>query len=160
MYKKIVVPLDGSELSKVALPHACEIARAFGASVTLLSVIEPIVRAYFWATDPYGLLAAESAAEYEEHREHNVAEAFLNQIKEEMSSKGIEIKTEVLDGDPGSEICDYVVEHKADMIIMSTHGRSGVKRWVYGSVAEKVLHGADVPVLLVRSHTKQQEAEK
>lgn len=152
MYKAILVPLDGSELSKSALPHACELTKAFNAHLILLFVVEPPSRAYYWATEPYGLMAAESAAEWEEKKELDMAEQFLRQTVDELKAQGVEAEYKIVEGDPGSEICDCAQALEADLIVMSTHGRSGIQRWVYGSVAEKVLRGAETPVLLVRAH--------
>ena len=152
MYKEILVPLDGSDLSKAALPHARELARAFGAHLTLLAVIQPLAAVYAWSASPYGMVVATPAVEIEAEREQAAAEQYMNQAKDDLKTQGVNAECLITEGDPGSEICDRARELKADLIVMSTHGRSGVRRWVYGSVAEKVLRGADAPVLLVRAH--------
>lgn len=152
MYEEIVVPLDGSGLSKAALPHARELTKAFGAHLTLLFVVELPSKAYFWATDAYTIEAAESATEWDRKRNLEMAEHFLSQARDELKAEGVDAECRTVEGDPGAEICDCARALNADLIVMSTHGRSGVQRWVYGSVAEKVLRGADVPVLLVRAH--------
>jgi nucleotide-binding universal stress UspA family protein len=152
MYNEILVPLDGSELSRTALPHARELAKAFGAHITLLAVIEPPVAGYYWATDPYSAAAARSAVEWQESREIEMAERFLQETCDNLKADGVDATYRILEDDPGSAICDCAQSISADLIVMSTHGRSGISRWVYGSVAEKVLRGSSAPVLLVRAH--------
>lgn len=149
MYKQILVPLDGSELAEGAVPHAEELAKALGARVTLLSVIEPV--AVYSQPGVVGPVVSVSMDMQDEVR--NVTE-YLDKIADKLRHGGIDVVRVVREGDAASQICDYAHENRADLIVMSTHGRSGIQRLVYGSVAEHVLHNATVPVLLVRVHTK------
>ena len=146
MYKEILVPLDGSELAEAAVPHAVELAKAFNASVTLLSVVEPVgVHAQPGAIGPVISVALNIEEEMDRIRE------YLHGVAERYKDYNVEIKKVVREGDPASIICDYAHETNADLIVMSTHGRSGIQRWVYGSVADRVLRAAKIPVLLIRA---------
>jgi nucleotide-binding universal stress UspA family protein len=82
---------------------------------------------------------------------HNAGVDYLKSISERLSGKGIKSTYEVVTGDPADKIVEYAEDEKVSLIAMSTHGRTGLARWVLGSVADKVLHGARMPILLVRS---------
>ena len=82
---------------------------------------------------------------------HDAAENYLGSIAERLGEKGIETTYEVINGDPADKIVGYVEDNNVDLIAMSTHGRTGLTRWVLGSVTDKVLHEAKVPMWLVRS---------
>ncbi len=146
MYKEILVPLDGSELAESAIPHARELAKAFGARITLLSVIEPVAM----YSQP-GVVGPVISVAVNIQEEMETLGQYLDGIAEQLRAENIEVQRVAKEGDPASQICDYAHESKADVIVMSTHGRSGIRRWVYGSVADRVLRGARVPVLLVRA---------
>jgi nucleotide-binding universal stress UspA family protein len=146
MYKEILVPLDGSELAEAAVPHALELAKAFGAQVALFSVVEPIgVYPQPGVVGPVVSIAVNVEEEMENIRQ------YLEKVADRLKAEGIRVQRVVREGDPASLICDYAQESKADVIVMSTHGRSGIQRWVYGSVADRVLRGAKIPVLLIRA---------
>ena len=150
MYKEILVPLDGSELAEAALPHARELAKAFGARMTLLTVVEPI------SIYPQpGMIGPVVSVAMNIQEEMENAKQYLQKIEENMKAKGLEVRKVVIEGDPASRICDYAHETGADLIVMSTHGRSGIQRWVYGSVADRVLRGAKIPVLLIRPQSRE-----
>lgn len=148
MYKQILVPLDGSELAEGAVPHAEELAKALGARVTLLSVIEP-VEVY---SQP-GVVGPVVSVSNMEDEVRNVTE-YLDKIADKLRQGGTDVIRVLREGDAASQICEYAHLNRVDMIVMSTHGRSGIQRLVYGSVAEHVLHNAKVPVLLVRVAAK------
>lgn len=149
MYKQILVPLDGSDLAEGAIPHAEELAKALGARVTLLSVIEP-VEVY---SQPGVVGPVVSVSMDMEDEVRNVTE-YLDKIADKLRQGGTDVIRVVREGDAASQICEYAHLNRVDMIVMSTHGRSGIQRLVYGSVAEHVLHHAKVPVLLVRVAAK------
>ena len=145
MYKEILVPLDGSELAEAAVPHAHELAKAFGSRITLFSVVEPVgIYPQPGVVGPVVSIAMDVEEEME-----NTGQ-YLEGIAERLKAEGLEIRRVVREGDPASLICDYAQENSIDLIAMSTHGRSGIQRWVYGSVADRVLRGAKVPILLIR----------
>ncbi len=140
MYRRILVPLDGSELAEQALPHANAVAQAFNASVELLQVV-PIPE------------EGSSAADRPVGWEAEVAEAreYLGGIATRFAQAGIECHSNVTSGSVADEILRFCEDAECDLIVMSTHGRSGLGRWVYGSIADRLLRHAKVPVLLVRT---------
>ena len=153
MYKNILVPLDGSELAECVLPHVEAIFQGCQTpNIIFLRVIEPI-----WL--PVGTLSDGSSVYTEEEAERTrqqldsvhkgMAEEYLKGIVSRQNITGAKIA--VLTGKAAETIADYAMENNVDLIIMATHGRSGISRWVRGSTADKVLHSASMPVLLVRS---------
>jgi nucleotide-binding universal stress UspA family protein len=142
MFKKILVPLDGSELSESALSYVFEITRDYSSlEVVLMRIREPL--------DPnvIGTLDAKIAVELDEaYRDE--ASHYLDKIVEGLKEKGITARVEVLAGNPAEEILKYSQKNDIDLIIMSTRGRSGISRLVFGSVAEKVIRGSTIPVLI------------
>ena len=141
MYKRIVVPLDGSPLAEQALPHAVAHASKFGAEVILLKVLEPLPEAVFSA--PSAVLAAEKMSS-------RLARDYLEEVAAGIREQGVKVQVAQLEGKPHVEIIRYAEEQGADMIVMSTRGHSGLSRWLLGSVADRVVRGATVPVLLVQ----------
>ena len=147
-YKHILVPLDGSELAELALSDAFAVARLSQAQVTLLQVISPIDQVLAAGTD-YPIFVDE---QWEAKKA--LALNYLNKVCEHIDCPDIPVYMVVEMGPAAETIIDYTHEQPIDLIVMATHGRSGLQRWVYGSVADKVLRGAEVPVLLVRAHPK------
>lgn len=151
-YKHILVPLDSSELAELALEDAFSLAALNHAEVTLLHVIPPIEN----------VLAAETGhpifidQKWDSHKA--VALRYLKEICARMQCPDVRVNFAIEMGLPAETIIEYGQEHPVDIIVMATHGRSGLQRWVYGSVADKVLRGARVPVLLVRA--RKQAAEE
>ncbi len=140
MYKRILVTLDQSELAEQALPHAVAIAEVMGAVIELLSVV-PVV-------DDDLMRAAGAVFDWEAQKQ--VAEDYLNGIQARVEGEDVRCTIAVRHGEVAEEIIRYCGEIDRTLIVMSTHGRSGLGRWVYGSVADRVLRYADMPVLLVR----------
>ena len=141
MYKRVIVTLDQSELAEQALPHAVAIAKAMSAAVELLFVI-PVI--------DIGLMQAAGAA-FDWETQKQIAEEYLGGIHARVAAEGVYCTTAIRQGDVADEILRYVGDIERTLIVMSTHGRSGLSRWVYGSVADRVLRYARVPVLLVRA---------
>jgi len=142
MYKKILVPLDGSELSESVLDHVITIATSCQVpEVVLLRVREPLDNSVRVTLD------AEIAEELDQAYNDEAAN-YLKIIAKTLQKKDILVKTEVLSGNPAEEIIKYSQLSGVDLIIMSTHGRSGFSRIVFGSVADKVIRQTEVPVLL------------
>jgi nucleotide-binding universal stress UspA family protein len=137
MVKRILVPLDGSAQAEMVIPHAREMAKAFHAELVLfrVAVASPV------ALDP--VMAWGSAVEQ--------ARNYVADVVERHRDGEVKLTAKARWGDPVEEILAYVDEGHIDLIAMTTHGRTGLKRWVVGSVAEDVLRGASVPVLLVRA---------
>ncbi len=147
MYRKILVPLDGSALAEAALPPVVELAQCTGAHIVLLRVMVTPVYEYMM-TDP-GVVALTAEARTINRQE---VENYLESVAAGLRQKGLAVTTETCDGPIADSILDYAESIHADLIAMSTHGRSGIARWLLGSVAERVVHAATRPVLLVRAH--------
>ena len=149
MLKKILVPLDGSELAEQALPYATALAQKFEAEMILIMVLQPFLYPHTAVAGHYGDVAYVNAPPMKERRKD--ALLYLSDIEKRLSRKNIATRIEVLkymavaDG-----IVDIAREEEVDVIVKTTHGRSGISRWVYGSVATKVLQEAPCPVFLVR----------
>lgn len=143
MYKKILVPLDGSELAKKGLEEAEKLAKFFESEVILFQVV-PFLPIYGSPELVTPLIVDEKQKEF--------AERYLADLAEELKKKGLQAKYMVKTGQQVAvEIIDYAKESGVDLIVMCTHGRSGITRWVLGSVALKVLTRAETPILLIRS---------
>jgi nucleotide-binding universal stress UspA family protein len=160
MYKKILVPLDGSELAECALPHAEELARGCGADeVILVSVTEqvhgrtraPEARELYHSSDEPGFQGAGAEVAVTFGRKERQAQRYLNRIAKGLEAKGLKLRTEVFFWPPAEAITSYAERNGVDIIVMSSHGRSGPSRWAHGSVADKVLRMSGVPVLVVRA---------
>ncbi len=133
MYERILIPLDGSRLAELALPYAEELAGTFSSEVDLVCVCEPAESQY----RPLHQLYIEKMAELME-----------NHIKGDTEVK---VKSAVLLGEPAEEIVDYAKKSGVNLIIMVSHGRSGIMLWAMGSIINKVLQRISMPMLLIRA---------
>lgn len=152
-YKKIILPLDGSDIAVQALPHAEEIARSSGAKLVLLRVIEnePLFMTTVSTVGTSAATLAGGTVDNEKHRRAvDEAKSSLDRLAASLHHRKIDAVSDIATGDAASQIVDYAAHNGADLIVMSTHGRSGLKRWAYGSVANKVLQAAPCAVLVVR----------
>ncbi len=150
MYKKILVPLDGSKLAECALPHAEELAKCCGTEEVVLVSVTERVQGYRAFEDPGQPMGQQLVPEGFGKKEKQ-AQRYLGRIAKAMETKGIKVDTEVLLGDPAGEIVIYAKHPGCDLIVMSSHGRSGVSRLTHGNVADRVFRGSPVPVLMVRA---------
>lgn len=141
MYKKVLVPLDGSKLAECTLPHVRKLA-SLGAvkEVLLLSIVES---PSYWMTESIDAFQLQKD-------QMNGATAYIETVRSKLSAEGIKIKAEVMEGRAAVAIIDYAKEKNVDLILIATHGYSGLKQWVFGSVALRVVHDSHVPVLLIR----------
>ena len=148
MYKKIMVPLDGSQLAECVLPHVEALVKGFSPrDVVLVRVVEPEdIPAY----RVEGNILSQVTLDRESGRK-SAAEDYLAQIGKRLKHEGTPLYTEVLIGRVTESLIDYAEQKGIDLIVIATHGRSGVTRWVRGSVADKILRSANVPVLMVRA---------
>lgn len=145
MFRKILVPLDGSQLAESILPHVTTLARCGDAEVVLLRV--HVLSAHrYGMMDPVGVPLTPA----EEEGDRRKALAYLQTIIASLQSEGIKARALVRDGTVAETILAAADDEGADLIAMSTHGRSGIARWLIGSDANKVMHGARTPVLLIR----------
>jgi nucleotide-binding universal stress UspA family protein len=148
MYKNILVTLDGSNLAECVFSHVQTVIKGCEQlAVTLLRVVEPI-------EIPYG--EGFTAISYEvikkaEDEEKDEATKYLKKAAQRDELSGAKISTTVLYGKAADMITDYVTKNKIDLIVIATHGRSGISRWVRGSVADRILHSVSVPVLMVQA---------
>lgn len=146
LLKKVLMPLDGSSVGETAIPYAEALAQAFGAELVFFHVLEPAVEPV--AAGPTVAWAL-SKGEVEQRKAH--AMTYLNAVAEPLKAKGLTVSAAVAFGSAASEIISFAEANATDLIAMSTHGRSGVSRWVFGSVTDKILHAGDKPVLTVRA---------
>jgi len=142
MYKKILVPLDGSPLAEKALEQAEPLAKAFDSEILLFQVV------HFMPIYGSPELVAPLIVD-ERHKEF--AEKYLAGLVKVMEGKGLKVKAIVKTGQQVAvEIIDFAKENRVDLIVMCTRGRSGISRWVLGSTAHKVITRAETPLLLLR----------
>ena len=142
--KKILLPLDGSDIGESAIPVAESLAVRLGAQLTLIHVLEPSIRSGMYDMNPGIELDNLDVRQGE-------AKAYLEKVKGNINTRtGIASDVVVTVGYNANEIVDYSKHHEIDLIAMSTHGRTGLMHWVFGSVTDKILHFGDTPVLIVR----------
>ena len=146
LVKRILVPLDGSLIGAAAIPFTEELAHAMNAEIVLLHSVQPVSVVATLAEVGTSLPEAAVASVKREE-----AAAYLDSIKNELGTKRLKASTVVCDGSPAEQIIDYARTNAIDLIAMSSHGRTGIGRWVFGSVTDKVLHAGDLPVLVVRA---------
>jgi nucleotide-binding universal stress UspA family protein len=145
MYKKILVPLDGSKFAESSLEHVRTIAKGCGSSeVVLFGSVEIVPQAASMSdflSGDYGIQAEKQILDW--------LKGYLAKKADTLSTEGITVKTAVGRGSAANEILDYAKKNSVDLIIMTTHGSSGLVRWAMGSVADKVVHHAECPVLTI-----------
>ncbi len=150
-FDKILVPLDGSELAECVLPHAQVIGIGYNCSrVTFLRVVESLLHSAQGESDGGGNVYTEKEVQEIEYRNEDVAKKYIRQVAEKVGFKRSIIHTEVLSGNVAETIIKYAENNDIDLIIMSTHGYSGMSRWTLGSISERVLRYSGLPVLLIR----------
>jgi nucleotide-binding universal stress UspA family protein len=148
MIKKILVPLDGSNLAECAVTYAEELATRLGICEVVLVGVTSRVK---------GFSLEEELSLPEEVKLMPVATCsieektsqYLGGVAKRLEEKGVKTETEVLCGNPAEEIIIYADNEKCDLIIMSSHGRSGPSRWAHGSVADRVFRGVRIPVMMI-----------
>ena len=155
MYQKIMVPLDGSEVAECVLPHVeafisgCQVN-----TVVLIRVVEPApagLRNASTATSKESLERLMADIQHVEEERKSAAEDYLKKTVGRLKSEGAKFQTEVIYGKAAESLIDYAEANNIDMILIATHGRSGVSRWMRGSIADRVLRASKVPVLMVRA---------
>ncbi len=145
MYKKIMVPLDGSKLAECVLPHVQTLAQGSEVNeIVLVRVVEPFY--------PRGdFVIEESQIKKMEAAHKAAAEEYLKNLASQLKFNGIKVSYEVLFGNVADTLAEFVANKQVDLIVIATHGRSGVSRWVWGSIADRILRSSCVPVLMVRA---------
>jgi nucleotide-binding universal stress UspA family protein len=152
MYSQILVPLDGSENSEGALPHAQELAQAAGATLHLIQVVSRSEELDMVRGGGYDFLAAEYsqdlAREYIAARINRAGE-YLKEAAMRLESGGVKVETVVREGAAAENIVQYAQENGIDLIIMGTRGQGGIQRFLLGSTTDRVLRTGHLPVLVV-----------
>lgn len=148
MYKKIMVPLDGSELAECVLPQVEAIATGCQVStVVFVRAVEPLVlpdgEAQF-------ILDGDRWSELESEMKIH-AQRYLDQLVYKQKFDTSILETKVIFGTAAESLANFAEKNEVDLIVIATHGRSGISRWVWGSVADRILRAACVPVLMVRA---------
>lgn len=145
MYERVLFPTDGSDAASAATEHAIELAREFDAPIHVLYVVD-VTPAH--ASDAYAGVAMDTLlTEGEEH---------VEAAREAAERAGIEVTTDVTEGTPAQTIVETA--EPGDVIVMGTHGRSGLDRYLIGSTTENVVRTADVPVVTVPVHEGERES--
>lgn len=148
MFHKILVPLDGSTLAEEAMPTAMAVAKAAKAEVILLRSIQPVYTMMPVVAGEYEWIWPEYARE-DSRRE---IRDYLDRVKGRHECAECDFRCIALEGDPASVIVDTAVEEDVDLIVMSTHGQTGIRRAVFGSVTERVLHSVSCPVIVTKAN--------
>jgi len=156
MYDKILVPLDGSKLSECALEHVKTLVTGCQASqVVLLTVLEEVQPYYTFVESQEAIREKSEQWRKTENEIKQKAESYLKTMADSLKKDGITVKTVSIQAEleinhgTAESIMNYAQNNKMDLIIMSTHGRSGVSRWAFGSVADKVVSHSKIPVLTI-----------
>ena len=143
-YHKVLVPLDGSGWAQRAVPHAVEVARNCSSELILLHIFRPPAHEY---TDQLALAGQDD--QIQAAREQ--MKQYLIGLRTELRNENIQVRTHMTEGmDVPHLICDFIRGEGVDLVVMSTHGRSGLGRLLFGSVAHEVVNCIDVPVMLIR----------
>jgi nucleotide-binding universal stress UspA family protein len=145
MYRKILVPLDGSDFAECVLPHVEEVVRGSKIEeIIFLRVVEPLLI----GTKGFFLNGDQEKDLLETHEKQ--ARIYLDQLIQKLDFREVSLTPEVVIGSAAETIVDYSTHHQLDLIVMATHGRSGISRWLMGSVAERALQWSCIPILMVR----------
>ena len=146
-----MVPLDGSELAECVLPHVQAIASGCKiATVVFVRVVDPAkLSAILPAQGELGY--QEKNRRQEEELRKKMAEEYLKKVLKKNAIKNAVLSYEVLEGKVAETLADWAKKHEMDLIVIASHGRSGISRWVMGSVADRILRSVCVPVLMIRA---------
>ena len=145
MFDLILVPLDGSKRAEAILPHVQALAGCLGSELVLLQVVEPVLLPY----DPQGYLPELDSKNTEERLSE--ARSYLEGIAKHFRAEGMNVRCRIESGAVVDTILELALTLKADLVAMASHGRTGLARAFYGSVADGVLHKTSLPLLVVRS---------
>jgi len=147
MYRKILVPLDGSELAECILPHVETIGKGCEVKdVVLIRVVEPLD-----LPTRGGIAFSHAELERMESHRRSETEEYLQKKANELQEAGLSVRWEILGGKAAETIADYAKMNEFDLILIATHGRSGPSRLYWGSVADRIIREVCVPVLMVRA---------
>jgi nucleotide-binding universal stress UspA family protein len=147
MYNNILVPLDGSTLAECVLPHVESLVKGGQTkSVTFIRVVEPVYL-------PGGGEFAFSHLDHQKIEAEAFAQAqeYIKKVVDQSQYTGVNIQEKVIQGKVADSLSEYAEKNNVDLIVIATHGRSGISRWVWGSVADRILRSVHVPVLMIRA---------
>jgi nucleotide-binding universal stress UspA family protein len=149
---RVLVPLDGSRLAESVLPQVKELTKQLPHNkldIVLTRVCEIFAPPISYP--PPMSLSWDEYLKYETTRCKEICRSYLAGVREKLAKSKVTARTAVPEGNPAEELIEYVARNSVDLIVMSTHGRTGINKWAFGSIAEKVLKGAGCPILLVRT---------
>ncbi len=147
MFNKILIPVDGSQLAEVAYQTALAIAGKFDSEILLVRVVVPPYPITHVSGPPYGDMFVGLREVVTDE-----AEGYLRAQKAMLEREGYKAQTHLVEGESvAMQIINVAEAQNVDLLVMSTHGRGGLGRWVYGSVADRVLRHADIPIMLIRA---------
>lgn len=147
MYERILVPTDGSDVAELAVEHALELADRYDAELHALYVVDTDAVAYSLGPEQVDRVRQGQFREMSKLREK--AETATEHVREKADARGISVTEHHDGGQPHRVIADYAADNGIDLVVMGSHGRSGVKRALLGSVTERTLRSTTVPVLVV-----------
>jgi nucleotide-binding universal stress UspA family protein len=148
VYKRILLSLDGSALAEEALPHAVAQAEHFQAELIFLRVLKPL-------GEQFNISLA--AAKYAEEVTRELAREYLERVATGVRARGVSVRVITVEGNPHEGIVSCAEAEQVDLIVLCTRGHSGLSRWLIGSVADRVVRGAGLPVLLVSAQQEESE---
>jgi nucleotide-binding universal stress UspA family protein len=146
MYRKILAPLDGSPLAECTIEHVKEIAKGCNVPEVVFLFVVDIAKNAYWAAD---VAPNVQILQQAEEAQKEGAQSYLKKVVAKAKKDGLMVKGVVVEGNPADSIIEYAQKNGVDLIVMSTHGRSGVSRFAMGSVTDKVIRTAAAPVLVV-----------
>lgn len=148
MFKRILLPLDGSALAEQALEMAVQLSRTAQAEIYLLRVVTPLAKSYRAGSSSI------SAIETAEDMLKQMARDYLADIADRLKQEGVTVQAAVHTGTPYREIARFVEKNKIDLIVMASRGETGLTRWLLGSVTDNVVRGVKTPVLVVPAQSE------
>ena len=157
MFNKVLVPLDGSELAEAVLPHVIELTKHCSMQITLLQVLPSASQMLgLTGTTELGPMVATDPDTIRDtfEAEKQKAQDYMNGVAEGLREQGLNVVVDVFEGSVGSTIVQFARDEGVDLIALSTHGRSGLGRLVFGSVADHVLRRSGLPILLIKPDKK------
>ena len=146
LIQRILVPLDGSKIGEAAVPSTAALARALGAELILFEAVAPIRVSTAQFEDSWA-----DIIQQDEEAKRDATAIYLEEVAKPLRGSGLSVSIAISSGSPADQIIDYAEAKTVDLIAMSTHGRSGIGRWVFGSVTDKVLHAGNTAVFVVRA---------
>jgi nucleotide-binding universal stress UspA family protein len=146
MYQHILVPLDGSKLAEQAIPHARKLAQP----PAHISLLRAMPQEYIAAVEQAGRYTSKFSTEETLAKAEAEERAYVERVAQDLQQEGYTVSTQITRRGAAEAIVEYASRHGVELIVIASHGRSGIQRWILGSVTQKVLHSAHIPVLVIR----------